>query len=276
MNKFTIFTVVLAVVVVAVASQMVSDKYLPTLKTSTFDIPEASEEVASPNKLGADIQYEEPVKVEELSTDSGDGADGGADDGADLSDQIPFEGGEPADETVAVKVAPKVTVDSADFEDPNFSFSAPKYTPNVYLSEEQVQSAGFKDATLEKEESDGFLYKTVYVSDLFDVVMEKVAVKSGEELMARVYVFKVGPNSKADEVVNVLKLRADDLKGVEVNETNEFGDRSFYMNDSGRASTVFLTVKFGSMIYGFSYPKDYHSQIKNLIKLLSWEFGRGA
>jgi hypothetical protein len=43
------------------------------------------------------------------------------------------------------------------------------------------------------------------------------------------------------------------------------------MNDTKRPGTAFLTVKLGNLIYGFSYPKEYHPQVKNLIKLLEWE-----
>ena len=67
-------------------------------------------------------------------------------------------------------------------------------------------------------------------------------------------------------------MRGAEGLDVTVNETNEFAQGSFYLNDVRRSEVAFLAVRVGSMIYGFSYPKEYHSQVKNLVTLLDLEF----
>ena len=94
-----------------------------------------------------------------------------------------------------------------------------------------------------------------------------------EEILAKVYVFKVGISSSANEVYQTLKLKSSQGLNIKLNETNEFGAASFFMNDPTRSDTAFLTVRISGLVYAFSYPKAYHSQVKNLIQLIEWELG---
>lgn len=166
---------------------------------------------------------------------------------------------------IAAENAPGVR----DFEDE--SFVSPVNT--VYLRNEQIKSAGFADAYLEDEAFDGRLFKTILIDDLKDAAVTKTLIRNQNALLAKVYIFKTAMNANVSEVYELLKLRAGQGLRVSLNETNEFGLASFYMNDPTRADTAFLTVRIAGFIYSFSYPKAYHSQIKNMIKLIEWELG---
>ncbi|MEK7126793.1 MAG: hypothetical protein AAB848_01680, partial [Patescibacteria group bacterium] len=166
----------------------------------------------------------------------------------------------------------EILTESSDFED--FSFDASKISPasvSIYLRDEQIKSAGFDSAYLEKELSDGKLFKTIQIDDLFDTEVTKTAIRTEESALAKVYIFKTGINTEISEVYELIKLRASGGLNIQVNETDEYGSSSFYMNDQMRSSTAFLVVRMGGFIYAFSYPKEYHSQIKNLIKLIEWD-----
>ena len=273
MRKFTIFTFILTIIIVVVGAEMLVNDYLPKLKTSVTDLeltlPESlsisdtgSTDVMGnglTNQLGSDIDYSgiinDEYEVEEVSL--------GEDESIEDTDYLPV------DEDIDIFGSSSVSYsDIADFEDENFV----DYSVNVYLREDQVRSAGFANAYLEQESTDGYLYKTIYIDDLYDVEVSKTVVRSNESLFVKVYVFTVGPNSAVDEVYQVLKIRAAEGLDVEVNETDEYGDGSFYMNDVRRGSVVFLTIRMGELIYGFSYPKEYHSQVMNLIALIDMEF----
>ncbi|MFA6992616.1 MAG: hypothetical protein WC269_05080, partial [Candidatus Gracilibacteria bacterium] len=144
--------------------------------------------------------------------------------------------------------------------------------PDIYLRPEQIKSAGFVNAKIDVEPSESMLFKTIYVGDLNDVEMVKYGINGAEKSFAKVYVFKIGPKADVSGVYDALKLRAAEGVDSEVNETDSYGDASFFVNDSKRQNTAFIVVKIGNLIYAFSYPKDYHPQVKNLIKLLEWEF----
>lgn len=264
MQKFNVFTVILASVMVVVVAEFAINGYGENTATDSaefsFDLPESLDlsEVGQTSVLTADdfdFGVEEeviPVDAEleafaeqEFSSSSGI-----------VYDEIPFSDG-PSDEEIL------------DFEDEDFSIPT---LESVFLRQDQVQSAGFSNARIESEEHDGLLFKSIYIDDLYDVDIEKWLVQSDVQLFAKAYVFSFGPDSGVNEVYEILKVRASQGLNAEVNETNEFAEGSFYMNDTRRQNTAFLTVKMGNLIYAFSYPKEYHQQIKNLVTLLDLEF----
>jgi hypothetical protein len=283
MRKFTVFTVILTIIIVVVGAEIFANDYLPRLRGQdeggemSLTLPDELDlgGATQTNVLGADIDYSNIPMGDDLGfTEPEDLLR--FEDEIDLEEiVIPLDGSVGLNEPLEVPIATNTlpvesasTSDISDFEDENFI----SYSVNVYLREDQIKSAGFAGAYLENEAHDGNMYKTIYVTDLYDVEMNKIAIRTSDTLFAKVYVFQVGGLSSVSEVYEVLKIRAAEGLDVEINETNEFGGASFYMNDSRRPDVSFLTVRIGAMMYGFSYPKEYHSQIKNLITLLDLEF----
>jgi hypothetical protein len=286
-RKFTVFTVILTIVVIVVMAEVAVNEYLPNnttknkeeVSTTGFPLPAGldSSNAMTANVLGADMNFdysndgseifpsgfEEVVDSyglieEELSVKS-------TDIPPVTGDPIIVGSNTPLVETIKSIGQPTIS----DFEDPEYSVSS----INVNLREEHVRSAGFSNAYLEDQDHLGYLYKTIYIDDFYDVEIEKIAVRTDDAYLAKVYVFKVGLNSEVEETFQLIKLRSSAGIGIEVNESNEYGNSSFYMNDQNRPDTAFLTVRIGKFVYAFSYPKEYHAQIKNLIQLLVWELG---
>lgn len=300
MRKFTVFTVILTLIVVVVAAQIVANQYWPSLELdsltngSTNPLPNSLN--LSANVLGSDATTVQnptstPATTLEANTniglntatlptpEFGDGLDlptGSSDinglntvdlpitdytsyslPSTDLSENIPSESPQNP-----------IAGDAGDFESSNFKPSI----LNVYLNQDQLKSAGFTNTTLDTESFDGFLYKTIYVQDLKDLKIFKNVIKSTDSILCKVYIIDVGPMNTPKDVYDTLKARGSEGLDIEINETNTFGDGSFFMNDSRRQNVAFLTVRFGNLIYGFSYPKEYHPQVQNLIKLLDMEF----
>ncbi|MFA7686054.1 MAG: hypothetical protein WCX95_04615 [Candidatus Gracilibacteria bacterium] len=292
MNKFTVFTVVLSIVVIVIVADLVVNNYLPGMKDADI----AAELTNGKFTLPDSIDVSKALETNVLGADAEATAETTADPGTDVSanstpNRLGFDLGSaendpendpetvPPETPIArdVATADATTTEvssttntpsqSSDFEDNDFVIAS----KNVYLRDEQLKSAGFVSAYMEEEKHDGSLYKTIYTDDLYDVTVKKIIIKSDEAMFAKVYVIKTGTNSSIDEVYQVLKIRGAEGLESEINETNEYGDGNFYINDTRRPKTAFLTVKLGTLIYGFSYPKEYHSQVKNLIKLLEWE-----
>jgi len=240
MRKFTIFTIVFAAVVILASLDLITNKY------------GSGEPSADQLKLALPRNLDLNKTVQTDVTGAGDAGDDTAGSGDD----------------VAVGTTSTNSDGATDFEDANY---APAL-PDIYLRSDQVKSAGFVNATIQNEATDDMLFKTIYVGDLTDIEMTKYAIMNKEKPMVKVYVFTVGPNSDIANVYTALKTRAAEGVDSEVNETNSYGVASFYLNDSKRQSTAFLVVEFSNLIYGFSYPKEYNPQVKNLVKLLEWEF----
>lgn len=274
MRKFTVFTVILTIIIIVVVAEIVVNEYLPNIEGEgelTFDLP-------------GSLDLSRSIETNVLGNDGLSNYLGADYEGETVSSDVPAVADIPDTPTVpAVPGIPDITDastlpvteiapitetgDFKDFEDTNFA--APP--TSVYLRDDHIKSAGFVGAYLESEQNDGQLFKSIFIEDLYDVEVTKTLIRTTDQLLAKVYVFKMGIAADINEVYNLLKLRASEGNTTEVNETNEFGLSSFYMNDSMRTGTAFLTVRIGGLIYAFSYPKDYHSQIKNLIQLLSWE-----
>jgi hypothetical protein len=285
MHKFTVFTVVLSIVVIVIVADLVVNNYLPGMKNADivaelasgeFTLPDSidiskaletnvlgadTDTEAEPNRLGFDLENNTENNAETVTTEVPIARDTETAEVATPTDVPTVESTAPAE------TSPETSTPSNDFEDNDFVVAS----KNVYLRDEQLKSAGFVSARMEEEPYDGSLYKTIYTDDLYDVTVKRIIIKSDEAMFAKVYVLKTGPNSSIDEVYQVLKIRGAEGLELEINETNEYGDGSFYINDTRRPKTAFLTVRLGNLIYGFSYPKEYHPQVKNLIKLLEWE-----
>lgn len=240
MQKFTAFTVILTILVVVVAGEIMANDYLPQeeadLSNLELDLPEGIDltNTLTTNVLASDLGKE--IKKEEDK------------------EMIPEESG------------------LADFEESGVGVTTESVvTANPYLREEQIRSAGFLTAYIEDQGRPAELFKSLKVSDLRGVDANLSVIRNESEMLAKVYVFRPNVTTEVGAVYDFLKERATSGLNMSVNETNEFGQGSFYMNDATRATTAFLVVRIGGVVYGFSYPKAYHAQVKNLIQLMEWE-----
>jgi hypothetical protein len=258
MQKFSIFTVILASVLVVVVAEFAINGYnsgaIGDEGALTFNLPDSLDisQAITTDVLGADGSGAADATIDEFGFVDSPREETPIEESPDVVyDEIPFSSG------------------LADFEDTNFV--APSID-STYLRDDQVQSAGFSGAKIQKDDSGGPLFKTIYIEDLQDVKVEKWSVANDTTIFAKVYVLSFAGSSGIEEVYKVLKIRSSQGLNAEINETNDYADGSFYMNDSQRQNTAFVVTKIGPVIYAFSYPKEYHQQIKNLITLLDLEY----
>jgi len=267
MQKFTIFSVILSVIVVVVVLQIVADDYLGNenlanpldSKELTYVLPENLQA----NVLGKTISTTVAEEASSFET-------------PELTDSKIIYSSDTTSETVNTDSKTESAINDADllqmettgsdFEDLGFVSS----TPNVYIREEQVKSAGFANSGIKEEEYNGYYFKTIYVDNIPGLTVKRYAIEDSVRLYAKIYVL-TGENLKMSDLYKSLQARCSNGLNSEINSTNQYGLASFYMNDTSRADVAFLTVRFTGVIYGFSYPKEYHVQVKNLIKLISLE-----
>lgn len=240
MQKFTAFTILLTIVVIVVVGEIVANDYLPE-ETSAEDLDNMELDLPTginlSNSLATNVLGSEELKNEGIK---------------ELKEETEEEGLADFEEGVGAEVVESVAA-------------------NVYLREEQIRSAGFLTAYIEEQAKPAEMFKSIKTSDLKGVDMSLSVIRNESEMLAKVYVFRPSVTTEVGAVYDLLKERAVAGLNAEVNENNEFGEASFYMNDATRATTAFLTVRIGGLVYGFSYPKAYHAQVKNLIQLIEWE-----
>lgn len=261
MQKFTAFTVLLTVLTVVVVSDIVVNDYLPRKDqviedNMQFDLPDSLDlsNTLTTNVLGSDDVVVTGMEEEETEDPS----------------EVVINLGE-GNLEVANEELVEVANNLKDFESFSGSGSLARFSPNVYLRDEQIKSAGFVGAYLEDGDAEDKLYKSISLIDFEDSDVRQSIIRTDNEMLAKVTVVRPGTGSEVGDMYEIIKGRAAAGLNTEVNETNDFGQGSFYMNDASRQGTAFLTVRLGGLIYGFSYPKTYHSQVKNLLQLIEWE-----
>lgn len=273
MQKFTVFTVIFTVLVVVVAAETFVNKYLPSLSDDGAGA-EATDEYPLPDELdlSASIQSNVLGATDFGGTDVENTADVTA--GTSVSTAT---GGTLAETSLVVPETSEEFLPTDFLETPDgiysdiedFSNTETNLAPtNVYLTLDHVTKSGFVSAVIVPETFDGFLYKTISIGDLYGIKAEKNSIKNDSSSFAKIYVVIPDDPKNAEEIYRVIKTRAAEGLEVEINETNDYGAMSFFMNDSRRPNVAFLTVRINSLIYGLSYPKQYHPQIKALVSNL--------
>lgn len=73
---------------------------------------------------------------------------------------------------------------------------------------------------------------------------------------------------ESQQIYQEIKAIAGSFREFSVNETNEFGSNSFYINPSEENKDAFLVMHNDNLIYALAYNKDLHSQFKEWFELL--------
>lgn len=142
--------------------------------------------------------------------------------------------------------------------------------PNLsYLSFGLVQSAGFDDTALQRVPFNGILFETIDLRDFKSVdVITNNFLEHNRTQIGTMNEFHAQSRDLADEIYTYLKEKSGKLIGASINETNTFGDRSFYLNFLEVKDNAFLVVKQGENVYALTYKKGEHSNVQTLLKLL--------
>lgn len=230
MNKFTIFTIILAVSVITVTTDLaVRERYNKSGQASV-----ANEEI-SPIILNSEEQ-----------------------DSAQTQEQ--------ADSAVDEENAPTGT--TSEPRPVVVESIAPIPAPPTTLTQELIDSAGFNAAFAEKH-FDGRLYRLLDITKTpvdalyhYELSAEGTPIAAITEIVLR-------DEIRALALYVLLQNKTKPYIDLSLNETNAYGDRSFYINHAKKPEEAFLTVKIKNRLYGFAYVKFYHPELKKLIQLLT-------
>jgi len=136
------------------------------------------------------------------------------------------------------------------------------------IDDEKTNTAGFKENILEISEFDGLVFNDFNLAEYNDDDHISYILLSGDEESARITELFFPSLEISDEVYASLKAKMADSGYFTINETNQYGDFSYFANHSTEKNSVFLVVKIKERLYTFHYPAKNHNKIKNLINLL--------
>lgn len=232
MNKFTIFTIILAISVITVTSDLVVRDYLrgEGLNSVLTLNKEVSPVIASDDEVVTDAESQESPPAKEIARE----------EPTEVSTSTPAIPSQP----VEIRTPPQPTIT------------------------QQVIAAGGFTGTLTEKHFDGRLYQLL---DLSKFAVESVALYELQENglpAASITEIALKDEIRALQLYSLLQNKTKTYIDLSLNETNAYGDRSFYINHAKKKDEAFLTVKIGSRIYGFAYVKFFHPEIKKLISIL--------
>ncbi len=152
-----------------------------------------------------------------------------------------------------------VNPDPEDIQTPNDQ-PDPSESLLKNVSAELLGKVGYQDFVIKPRPFSGQLFEQFDLSMLsyLDIVDKKIIqlIDGNEIQILRVYEFNFSDDSGTQEIYDFLKAKIKDELGVTVNESNQFGLSSFYINFQEERSDAFLVVKTRSNVYALSYPKD--------------------
>ncbi len=163
-------------------------------------------------------------------------------------------------------VPPPITPDTSEVSD----FLSQRGYVIEKITTEQLTAFGFEAMKFEQTSADGLLFQLIDVSDVVNLSKVRYNLTDGKSVYGVISEFLLADDGKATGFYESLKQKGSAFAPeVKLNETNVFGSRSFYLNDTKRIGTAFLAVLVKNRVFTFSYPKASHEFFKKLINLLA-------
>jgi len=138
--------------------------------------------------------------------------------------------------------------------------SGAKQSLTAGINSEKLSQAGYRSFTIKPRPFNGILFDSFDVSILkhLDVVDKTVLQfqNGNEHEVLRVYQFSFDSVDGSRETYEYLLLNLKNELGISLNETNQFGMSSFFINFSSPKDAAFLVVKTRNNVYALTYPKD--------------------
>lgn len=145
--------------------------------------------------------------------------------------------------------------------------------PGFQVTQELLAKSEFTEPVFRAVEFNGKYFQLIDVSD-FAKGVKKANIFENQRFAGAIYENHLANAEAAYEFYQL--LQAEGQKSIEnqINETNAYGDNSFYVNNRNKNATAFLVIKLEKSVFAFEYPHRSHSKIKALINNLAEEAER--
>lgn len=237
MQKFTLFTIIFAVIVLSITAELVTQDYLAKLypQNSAANILAT---IDDPN-----LDKDEPVAEKEVESEKEAEADV-----VDAEDIDPIAKIKSAADRIAQNFKPSEAIMAL--------------VPAIDLPGIKYEAINFN----------GKLFDLFDVNELDpdDVSLGTLSVVAGEQktLIGAAYELPFPDKADARRFYTRIKSEAKAASDIDTNETNQFGENSFYINHQAKVAQVFLVTLKGDKVYAFAYKNEYHETMKPFLGLL--------
>lgn len=140
--------------------------------------------------------------------------------------------------------------------------------PPSSIDQQKITAAGFS-ATLSEAAFDGKIFQLLDITQTPVDAINFYQLGASGTPVASIAEIVLRDEIRALSLYSLLQNKTKPYIDLSLNETNAYGDRSFYVNHAKKPDEAFLVVKIGHSLYAFAYVKTYHPQLKELIELLT-------
>lgn len=251
MQKFTIFTVIISTIVITVIAELVIQDYLQKLYNPGTAL--------QANTLGQ-TAYVAPFK-----NNTQEASDSNLDE---LKQRL---------QDLAQKNTPDTNTDSDAVTDTAESELRPSsrqeiLNNNAIIPFERVESLlpalQIPDLKIDKQAYNKRLFQLIDTSSINFAAESFGLILSRQDTIGSTYEFSLLTSVDAENAFDEIRILANSFPNIDTNQTNQFGDRSFYINHLVKVGEVFLVVQQENQIFAFAYKKEYHETFKTFFGVL--------
>jgi len=253
MQKFTIFTIILSTIVVTIITELVVQDYLqrvynPTaLQASTLGADNFESFVTQVSESDSAKTPTETLieKLQETALNPDDYSD---QDTRLLTEKLDNIRPSSRDEVIAEELTDNATLLSR---------------VDTLLPALQLPGVALQKSTYQ-----GKLFQLISTAEIDFAETAFGTLQVDQEIVGSVYEFKARTEIDAEKAFDDIRILANSFPNISTNQTNQFGDKSFYINHLVKVGEVFVVVQRDDRIFAFAYKKDYHESFKTFFGVL--------
>lgn len=258
MQKFTVFTIIFSVIVVTIVAELVIQDYLEKVYPPAGSI--------QANVTGADdFEFFYPDETESNQDESDEEATDEEQD-TETEEESTNKVLEILEETREDEPedSRESAADETPSQDTEFDLDAPKSARiQTLLPALNIPNVEYKPGTY-----NGKLFNLVST----DTIATKESVygffEVDGDILGNFYEFEMKNTLLAESNLKKLKSLFEEFPEITANQTNQFGDSSFYINHSVKVDQVFVVIQKDNFIYAFGYQNQFHEVFKSFFGVL--------
>lgn len=136
------------------------------------------------------------------------------------------------------------------------------------ITTDLLAQAGFENPIYKQIDFSGLIFQIIDLKDLEESAGFSGNVFEEEEFAGTVYEIHFETETEVFRAYELARAEALASEKGSTNETNSFGEASFYFNHADKPKTVFLVVQIGNSLYAFEYSHRNHLKFKELVDFL--------
>jgi hypothetical protein len=170
----------------------------------------------------------------------------------------------------------KETIDQAETTQEILDEAAPEETPQLDTSEfpssvrveTLIRSLDIPRLQLEAKAVPSKLFDSFQISKTQAQKDAYIVIKSDGNIIASIEEIITDDEKKSKQIFEEIKAIVNSIPSFNINQTNQFGENSFYINPNEEIESAFVVIHKGTLIYAVAYQKAYHEQFKAWFELL--------